>query len=135
MTWRLLILAMLLALTGCSGCDEYVTEPLKMGTDIGVIAELRAIYIAQTQFRAQNNKYGTFEELKEASLIDAAVASGNKHKYVFTFISADEMSFAVKADPDPNNKLSTRHFYVDQTGLVRACEGRSAGPGDSPATM
>jgi len=129
MTWRLLIVGTLLALTGCSGCDEYVTKPLKMGTDIGVIAELRAIHIAQTHFIAQNNRYGTPEELREANLLD------NKHKYVFTFISADEMTFAVKADPNPENKLNTRHFYVDQTGLVRACEGRSAGPNDPPATM
>ena len=135
MTWRLLAIGVLLALAGCSGCDEYVTEPIKTGTDIGVIAEMRSIHIAQTQFRMENNRYGTFEELKGANLLDPALASGRKLKYVFTLISADVMSYAVKADPDAGNKLNTRHFYVDQTGLVRACEGRPAGPGDPPASM
>lgn len=135
MRLRLLILGALLALIGCSGCEAYITEPLKAGSNIAVIADLRGLHIAQTQFLMNNNRFGTLEELRGANLIDGALAAGKKHKYVITLVSADERSFAFRADPDAENKLNTRHYYVDQTGLVRACEGGPAGPSDPPATM
>jgi len=135
MRLRLLVPGALLALFVCCGCEGYVTEPLKAGSDIAVIADLRALHNAQTQFMMKNNRFGTLEELKDAGFIDAALAAGRKHKYVITLVSADERAYAFRADPDAKNKLSTRHFYLDQTGLVRACEGGPAGPDDPPATM
>jgi len=118
-----------------SGCAETVTSTLQAGSDTAVIADLRSLHTMQTQYMLKNQRFGTLEELHGAGLIDQAMASGKKHKYIFSLVSADAKGYAVKADPEPDNKLCERHFYLDQTGIVRAAEKRPAGPGDPPAVM
>jgi hypothetical protein len=123
------------ALLVLGGCAETITSTLQAGHDVALIAELRTLHTMQIQFMIKNQRYGTLAELRGAGMIDEALASGKKHKYIITLVSADEKSYAVRADPDPENKLCTRHFYLDQTGLVRAAENRPAGPNDPPAVM
>jgi competence protein ComGC len=128
----LTVIAVLLILTGCA---EMVTSTLQVTSDTALVANLRSLHTIQTQFMLKNQHFGTFEELRKAGMIDEAFAAGKKHNYLITLVSADEKGYVVKADPAPENKLCTRHFYLDQTGIVRAAEKRPAGPTDPPAVM
>jgi hypothetical protein len=114
-----------------AGCAEHITTPLKAGTEVAVLAELRNLHIAQTQYMMKNQRFGTLAELKAAKLIDDAVASGRLHGYVLTEVSVGSKDYAFRAAPDGENKLNTRHFYLDQTGTVREAEKRPAGPNDA----
>jgi hypothetical protein len=117
-----------------AGCTQEAVNTMRAAGDVAVIAELRNLHIAQTQFFQRNNRFGTLEELKRF-IADPALRAGRKHGYIFTLVSADESSFAFRADPEGEDELNYRHFYVDQTGMVRANHTRPAGPNDPPCVM
>ena len=129
--WPVLCRWILAAAFALGACAEQVTTSLQAGHDLGVACDLRALHGAQVQFMARNGRYGALEELGGAGLIDAALACGRKYKYVITG-AVQGAGFSFRADPDPENKLCTRHFYVDQSGVVRARDFSPAGPADPP---
>lgn len=52
--------------------------------------------------------------------IDSVLASGSKQGYIFTYQFIDAESFILNADPAFSGKTGTRHFYVNETGIIRA---------------
>lgn len=124
-----LVLALIAA-----GCTEQAVNTVRAAGDLAVVAELRNLHLAQVQFLHRNNRFGTLEELG-GFVADPALRAGRKHGYIFTLVKADESSYAFRADPEGDNKLNYRHFYVDQTGMVRANHTRPAGPNDPPCVM
>ncbi len=134
MTVRITTVIVLLLIA--AGCTEQAVSTMRAAGDLAVVAELRNLHIAQTQFYQRNNRYGTLEELRGAGMInDPALAAGKKHNYTFTVVSANESGYAFRADPEDDSKFSYRHFYIDQTGLVRANHTKPAGPNDPPCVM
>jgi len=73
-----------------------------------------------------------------AGLIDSVLASGSKTGYTFTYsiLSQDAaghvVAFAVTADPTLAGKSGDRHFYADQSAVIRHNETTTATAGDSP---
>jgi hypothetical protein len=123
----------LVLFTALAGCAEQIQTSMEVSTEVAVIASLRTLHSIESQFMASNHRYGTLEELKEAGLVNAQFSIGKG--YVLTTVSADSRTYAFRADPGPENKLNQRHFYIDQTGIVRACYNRPAKPSDMPAAM
>ena len=74
---------------------------------------------------------GAENNAKAAGLIDQALASGDKHRYHFTYTPthfngqgfADE--YTLQADCTTAS-LRAYHYYVDQTGVIRVEAGHSA---------
>ncbi len=77
------------------------------------------------------------ESAASANLIDSRLASGTKSGYVFTYESLSTRSdgvldhFEIHADPVTEGTTGMRHFFVDQSGVIRM-ENRSPASGDSP---
>jgi type IV pilus assembly protein PilA len=73
-----------------------------------------------------------------AGLIDSSLASGLKSGYVFTLsiLTTDPQghpsSYSVSADPQVAGSTGQRHFYTDQTCVIRSNDAILAGPGDPP---
>ena len=73
-----------------------------------------------------------------AALLDEIVTGGSKHGYRFTYNSTDTNgdgivdAFQVTASPLNPGVTGERHFYIDQSGVIRARRGGVAGPGDPP---
>jgi len=73
-----------------------------------------------------------------AGLIDTILAGGTKSGYVFTFTvlstdpSGQVQAYCVNADPLVPSSSGERHFYVDQTSVIRFNDSASAGSGDMP---
>ena len=72
----------------------------------------------------------------QACLIDAALASATtgataKSGYVFTFANPGG-SYTLNADPFQVNSTGVRHFFTDQTVVIRVNSSATAGVGDSP---
>jgi prepilin-type N-terminal cleavage/methylation domain-containing protein len=67
--------------------------------------------------------------------IDAALGSGTKSGYKFTYGNGGEtpvvVTFHVNADPSTPGSSGTRYFYVDQTGVIHYNLSSAAGTGDS----
>jgi len=71
----------------------------------------------------------------DALLIDTVLASGIKSGYGFTYVAATTDSqghvttFTLNVDPIATN-TGTRHFYTDQTNVIRVNGSAPAGPTD-----
>lgn len=78
---------------------------------------------------------GAVLDQNHAGLIDDVLAAGTKSGYTFTYaiISQDTngnvTSYSLNANPISSN-TGTRHFYTDQTAVIRANESATAGPTD-----
>jgi prepilin-type N-terminal cleavage/methylation domain-containing protein len=73
-----------------------------------------------------------------AGLIDDALASGHKSGYVFTYTPlltdafGNPITYSLAADPQASGSSGQRHFYTDQTCVIRSNLTVAAGPSDPP---
>jgi prepilin-type N-terminal cleavage/methylation domain-containing protein len=98
-----------------------------------------------------NSTYGQFPPLQanmgpangatptssEADLLDSllGVANAVKSGYTVTYTagtSSPIISYALNADPVIQNQTGVRHFFADQTGVIRANPSVTATVNDSP---
>jgi len=81
---------------------------------------------------------GTVVDQDNAGLIDGILAGGLKSGYSFTFstLATDSqghvLSYTVLADPQVPGNSGQRHFYTDQTMVIRSNVSATAGPSDPP---
>jgi type IV pilus assembly protein PilA len=73
-----------------------------------------------------------------AGLIDEVLASGVKQGYRFTYTaltfdaSGNTATYSINADPVSSNVTGQRHFYTDQSCVIRSNIAVPAGPSDLP---
>jgi type IV pilus assembly protein PilA len=81
---------------------------------------------------------GVIVDQNNAGLIDQALAAGLKSGYVFTLVpgAADAQgnvgTYSLTADPQIPGSSGERHFYTDQTCVIRFNPALPAGPTDMP---
>ena len=72
-----------------------------------------------------------------ADLIDSVFAGGNKSGYVFTYVPSAAVggiiyNYTLNADPITPGQTGQRHFYTDQSGVIRANPAAAATIADAP---
>jgi type IV pilus assembly protein PilA len=73
-----------------------------------------------------------------AGLIDEALAGGTKSGYSITFVplttdsTGDVLTYSINADPQVAGSSGQKHFYTDQTCVIRFNLTTAAGPTDGP---
>jgi type IV pilus assembly protein PilA len=73
-----------------------------------------------------------------AELIDVVLAAGVKNGYLYSYtvLASDPLgdvtAYAINADPQVPNYTGTRHFYTDQTAVIRENDSVPAGATDNP---
>jgi hypothetical protein len=81
---------------------------------------------------------GVVVDQNNAGLIDTALAGGLKSGYIITLTpgTADSqgnlLTFSLTADPQVPGSSGVRHFYSDQTSVIRFNPAVPAGPTDLP---
>jgi prepilin-type N-terminal cleavage/methylation domain-containing protein len=81
---------------------------------------------------------GTIVSQTNAELIDEVLSSGQKSGYKFTYVQVttdalgNVTSYTINADPMVQSYTGNRHFYSDQTAVIRQNDSVSAGPTDNP---
>lgn len=81
---------------------------------------------------------GTTVSQTNAELIDEVLSSGKKSGYQFTYAvlttdaSGNATSYSVNADPLVSNYTGMRHFYADQTAVIRENDSVPASVTDNP---
>jgi type IV pilus assembly protein PilA len=74
----------------------------------------------------------------QAGLIDSVLSVGVKSGYIFTYtvVATDAagncQAYAVTADPITPGTTGDRHFYTDQSAVIRENLTSTAGPSDNP---
>lgn len=84
-----------------------------------VIKAMAQINGAQATYRATagTGSFGSLVQLQTASLIDAALASGQKYGYSFV-VSPGTTTFTARATPVHYRKTGLRSYYIDQRGVL-----------------
>jgi len=116
-------LSLLLAtalLLSCTGAPP--PAPAKPPDEAAAIAALKELNRAQADFIRRTRRYAQrTEELISEHLLTAEPSAEG---YTLTMLpSADAVRYTVKATPA---KAEARHFFTDQTGVVRAETGKPA---------
>jgi prepilin-type N-terminal cleavage/methylation domain-containing protein len=62
--------------------------------------------------------------------IDNVLASGTKQGYRFTYAFLDTESFTLNVDPIVPGKTGTRHFFANESGVIRANRAGEASAND-----
>jgi|SRR5579872_1248773 len=81
---------------------------------------------------------GVVVDQNNAGLIDTTLAAGLKSGYVITLTpgttdtQGNLMTFSLNADPQVPGTSGVRHFYSDQTSVIRFNPSVPAGPTDLP---
>ena len=88
-------------------------------------------------FNVLANMGGAGGSATGAGLIDAVLASAVKSGYVFVIVtggasgSGPATTYSVQGDPQ-NSQTGQRHFYSDQSGVIRYNVSAQASAGDAP---
>lgn len=124
------IAAVLLVLLGLTVSCQTYTESLEKSVDradeIGAIAMLRAIALAQRTYSLSNNgEFGTLQQLADGGFLDTRYVTGKPVRdYVITLNvtpkeqGMSEGSYTVNADPEKPAERFGRHLYLDSTSSI-----------------
>ena len=98
--------------------------------EMKVCMALSAVWVAQMQFKAKNNKYASsLDTLIQGKFLTRDSVTLMTHK--IKIISADENSWAAVATPQPNSPIK-RHYYTDKRGEIRYSD---SGPADKDSPV
>jgi type IV pilus assembly protein PilA len=143
----LVVVAVILIIAGIA-IPNYIQSKMR-GNESSAVQSLRIISAAELSY---SNTYGinfsnTLSDLSgtggnpsqtSAGLVDSIVGSGQKSGYIFSYtpVLLDDQghprTYALTADPIVQGRTGQRHFYADQTGVIRVNASVPAGPTDSP---
>ena len=128
---NLLILSLFLALFQITASAQ-ASNPRRFNERF-VAASVRTIFSAQMTYQSTvgAGAFATLSELRQAEVIDAVLASGEKYGYVFalsrTHASATTPPrFSLTATPRRYPRTGRRSFYIDETGEMRAADKNGA---------
>jgi type IV pilus assembly protein PilA len=111
--------------------------------EASAVGSIRAINTSEVTFAStySNVGFGSLAALggsggsaTGAGLIDSVLSSGTKSGYVFavaTSGSPTATTYTVNGDPQ-NSQIGQRHFFSDQSGVIRFNSGAAATATDSP---
>lgn len=96
-----------------------------------VVSALRLIHSSELSYRQSNDAYGDLTALGNAGFInDQRLQSGQKAKYTFLVTpdsAAPSARYTATATPsDPSAAAIWRHYFIDQTGIIRYQGGAPA---------
>ncbi len=103
-----------------------VTEPRRpqetlLANELSAITTVREIVVAQINYSVtdgEGNYAKNLPELTEAGLIASELATGMHNGYQFATRGEGE-TFTVHADPILPGETGTRHFFADESGVIR----------------
>ena len=131
MTRHLIRLAIgIILVASCMGCTQL---SIRLNIE-NALNSLRQLRVAEESHRVklEHHRYGTLEDLHQAGLIDAELASGTKSGYRFE-LTPSETSFKLTATPIQYGSTGDWSFYLDESGVIRGqTSNREANAEDSP---
>ena len=104
----------------------------KAGNEASAISSLRTLTTVNEQYRTRFQNYSDdLDGLTTAGYIDSVLGGGQKSGYTFDYSKADS-TWSCKADPVSEGNDGDRHFFVDQSGIIRFSAASEANATSSP---
>jgi prepilin-type N-terminal cleavage/methylation domain-containing protein len=91
----------------------------KAGNEASAISSLRTLTTVNEQYRTRFQSYSdALASLLAENYIDNVLGSGTKSGYGFTYTGGAN-TWSCNADPTTAGTTGDRHFFVDQSGVIR----------------
>ena len=104
----------------------------KAGNEASAISSLRTLTTVNEQYRTRFQNYSDdLNSLTTAGYIDSVLGGGQKSGYTFDY-SKNGSTWSCKADPVSEGNDGDRHFFVDQSGIIRFSAASEANATSSP---
>lgn len=135
---KLLVVIMLMGLNSIA-CQSYSTglqQSVARADETAATGALRTIATAQQTYAVTNGgSYGTFQELCAGGYLDSRFNSEKPvlKDYVLSMERGSESDgpfFHALADPTGTGPQAGRHFYIDQTSVLRVNPNQAASIAD-----
>ena len=143
----LIVIAVIMIIAG-TAIPNFIRSKMR-ANEAGAVSNLRTITTASVVY---NTTYGVgfssslaalggnpaAPSASQAGLIDSVLSTGVKSGFVFTYTvlatdaNGNAQAYSVNADPITPGTTGDRHFYTDQSAVIRQNLSGSAGPSDSP---
>ena len=104
-----------IAWTAACGQAAPPQPPQQQIDTVGIRSELLAIAQAEGQYLVAHSKYGTFDELRQENLLNAAV---DRRGYGFSVAVDGSQGFTVTATPTDPDKKGWPTLVMDQTRQI-----------------
>jgi prepilin-type N-terminal cleavage/methylation domain-containing protein len=145
---ELLIVVAVILIVAAIAIPNYIQSKMR-ANEAAAVHSLRDISTAElfyastyginyTTTMVQLSGSGVNPDVNNAGLIDEVLAGGIRQGYVITYtpITTDALghtiTYTVTADPINPGTTGQRHFYTDQTTVIRSNISATAGPTDLP---
>jgi competence protein ComGC len=114
-----------------------VFRPKIVANESNVLSTLRTIHVAAASYQVEHDEYpASLQELGTESLVpldSQLAATGQQSGYQFVYKpTAAKKGYVIHADPVFIH-TGQRHFFMDETGVIRSANDRSAGPSSQEA--
>jgi type IV pilus assembly protein PilA len=144
---ELLVVVAVILIIAAVAIPNYIQSKMR-ANEASAVQSLRNIVTAElvysttygidfTQGLTQLSGSGVNPDQNNAGLIDQVLASGTKQGYAITYTplttdaQGNTSSYSVTADPI-SSTTGQRHFYADQSCVIRSNVSVPAGPNDPP---
>lgn len=145
---ELLIVVAVILIIAAIAIPNFIRSKMR-ANEAASVANLRNIATAETVY---NTTYGVgfsmtlanlggspaIPDATQAGLIDSVLSAGTKSGYTFTYtvlvtdVNGNPQAFSVNADPITPGATGDRHFYSDQSAVIRQNLAGPAGIADPP---
>ena len=143
----MIVVAVIMVIAGIA-IPNFIRSKMR-ANESGAVANMRTITTANVVY---STTYGagfspslvalggdpTTPSVTSAGLIDSVLSTGVKSGYIYTYTSSsvdaagNYQSFSVTADPVAPGTTGDRHFFTDQTNVIRMNLTTTASLSDSP---
>jgi type IV pilus assembly protein PilA len=143
----LIVIAVIMVIAGIA-IPNFIRSKMR-ANESGAVANLRTITTANVVY---TTTYGAgfgpslpalggdpvSPSVTSAGLIDSVLSAGVKSGYIYTYTAGSQdannnyQSFTVTADPITPGTTGDRHFFTDQTNVIRVNLTTTASVSDSP---
>ena len=143
----LIVVAVIMVIAGIA-IPNFIRSKMR-ANEAGAVSNLRTITTASVVY---TTTYGSgfasslatlggnpaTPSASQAGLIDLVLSSGVKSGFIYTYTvlatdaNGNAQAFSVTADPITPGTTGDRHFYTDQSAVIRQNLTTTAGPSDPP---
>jgi type IV pilus assembly protein PilA len=145
---ELLVVVAVILIVAAIAVPNYIHSRMR-ANEASAIQSLRTISTAQSLYSTmwgvgyassltKLSGNGVVVDQNNAALIDQVLAAGLKSGYIISLTpgapdpQGNIGTYSVTADPQVPGSSGDRHFYTDQTSVIRSNPSVPAGPGDPP---
>ena len=104
----------------------------KNANEAAAIGSLRSLVTVGSMYRSRFQVFApALADLQARGYIDSVLGSGQKAGYTFTYVQAGPDAWHCNGDPTTPGTTGDRHFYADDSGVIRV-DGAAAATAASP---